>query len=717
MAYVDNIVKDAVENQYFVLMRPKRMVLVSEWTVVASTRYSTPFDFGGGKVYAVYDNSNSVELTEAASSTVGSNEFYFDIETKTLYTNNGTFSPSDYSVTFELYLSTKECLWYRDPLDDSTEVVSWVGCIKDPPKLTLVAPLQSFGFVPFEFSDMRCFNDKNIFQKMMYSSSFNRCDVICWHQCGNRDVDNIERLLTGACDGRISYSTTEITFPVADKIADFDELYNYGGVDGSLEYFSQTTFGTSQNMDPSFDGKPIRTVYGRVEGFVPCNVDYNTDAPSTSNNRDWVVGHGQTAAFWDSYSALITGTYSTTGFKIANADAKYFRNGDRIWIDKGTDQWVTISNIIPNGADTTIDTGTVLSGTLVGFSAKKSFVQNIFLLDVENTHWYQLEYGRDYTEANFAQTTRGFTLTSSAEANAGAPTFNPTNHKLFITIQGKQTLPTISGADFETRPNTNGDTNYGAWVKPGIILYDILKTGFGLPEAQIDTAAFQQIDSDFSGIYGFAIPRQWDSEFPSYREVLENMSIGLGKLFFDKDGLMTVRTIAPVTTADADISKEEMFDFNMEFDFTSMTIVSKKLELNEVLLYLTKRALSGLDPAATNFVTKDNEFAVSSAGGLDRIQEIHGITKTTNFELLGELTPDYLQDVYGDRVCSLTFRTKNALVGLYVGDSIAVTRDDLPGFDPGEDNTRNFIISRIEKGDGELLVTLDDQRSIQDNPY
>lgn len=734
MSYADNVDRDTSENEYFVTLKPRMELPTDGRALFSGSVYSIPFAKGSVTAMFAPDVVPTVTLSLGASSSLSNNQFYYDYVSQILYFRCDVTNPDQltdsFVITFEMYLSTKESLWYSDPTDDTAPIVKWNGCIKTAPTLSMITELQSFGFVPIDVTQMICNNDKNLFQQIMHTASFNKSDVACWHQCGPQITENISQLLVGSIDTRINYSNSQITFPITDRILNFDDTINYGSTDGSLEYFDEATFGASQIIDPDFVGKPIRMVYGKVSGYNGVNVDFDTDAPTTSNNRDWVVGHGQGVAHWDSFSCSAVAAFGTTGFTVSDANAKSFAVGDRLWIDKATDQWVTITTITKTGANTNIDTGTVISGTIAGATISKSYVRNIYLVDLDNTHWYQMEYGRDYTEANFAQTTSGITLRSTAESNAGAPTYDPVVHKLFFDVAGKKTLPTVGGVDFDNLKGVAGSysddvtylNTYGAFFRPAIVLYDFLKTEFGLAESDIDTDSLLGLDQiDFSTI-GFAIPQRTDSvDFPTYKSVLDQiLTIVSAKGFFDSNGQFTVRWIDKIVTADVDFLKEDMLgELSVEYDYSNIAKYNVMASA-ENLLSATYGAKILLDDFHTHFRFFENKdyniFGISLSDDASIV--VNNISKQTSpdtiFSTLS-IDRELFSSIYSDRSCKITFTAKNQSLSLNVGDSIQITRDDLPGFEPGSDNSMFFTVIGVEKGNGSVVITADDQRLVQEN--
>jgi hypothetical protein len=743
MTYAENIVRDTAENEYFVLIKPRISTKDLSWTLYSGDTYQCSFPYGPVEsvtypaIPSMFDDSgNGVDYTLGADrNSLSTHQYYFDEDTKTLYICWGVgaiphTTATPVIITFCLYLSTKECLWYSDPTDSTTATVQWYGCIKQAPTLSMVSDLQNFGYFPFETTTLVCSNDKNIFQQLVYSASFKRATVNCWHQCGTRDTDNIQSFLTGAIDDRVRYSPTQLELQISDLVLTLnDEM--------EMDTFTVSNF---SGLDPDYIGAPIRKVYGLVRGFVPVNVDYNAGSPTTSNNRKWVIGASETG--WDSYSATITSSVDTTHFKISDADAKFFRRGDFVVIDKATDQYTTISTITKSGSDTTIGVADSLSGTVAGGTIKKSAVQAVYFYDDSAKTVYLLKYDRDYTETVHASGTFGITLRSTAEANAGAGTFNPSSDKIWIDVSGRQTMPTIGGVDFDNSKNTaatsisneSGFRNtYGSFQRVAIVLYDFLKREFGLDETEIDTQSLLDLDAICQNEVAFAIPQQASGSMPTYKDVIDKLLLSCNsKLYFDSEGKVVVKPIVQISSADTSILKEEMFEGSYELDFTDIAVANIKSDFRERYPF----------PVETGSVTKilENYWADQdqyrdwdySTHILHHYNiQLHGITKVVDLETyLAEyngatafrwINRDpifriyYFQRIYTNRSGKLSFSSRNLLSQNFLGDSVEVTRDDLPGFAPGADNSRNFSVTKLEKNEGSVSTTLDDQKGVQED--
>lgn len=740
MSYVDNVSRHISKNQYFVMLEARTTLPLSERSVYsgvdlgAGTVYY--FSFPHGIISDVRASGFSGTMTEKTSlaAVTASEDWFYDSSTQRIYFCADFLNPAfgTYSVIFEMYFSTQDVLWHRDPTDDTTEIVKWTGCIKTAPTLSIESELQSFGFIPISPTTLTLVNDRETFQNIFHTISFFKSTAVCWHQCGNLDADDIARLLTGVVDANIKYGKREISFSIVDKIFDFDEKFSYG----SNDTFDGATLGSTYSLDPDFQDKPIRTVYGRVRGFIPCNIDYKTDSPATTDNRDWIVGRGQGAAYWDSKSASIVAATSTTKFTISDADAQDFGIGDVIWVDKATDQWTSIIGITKPGSNTTIEVLDALSGTLAGMTIKKSYVRQAFIVNKSTNHWYELKYGRDYTETTFPQNTSGITLTATAESNSGSPTFDPNDMDMIFDVAGKRTLPTISGADFDALKNTacaSGRNTYGSFQRQAIVLYDFLKTEFGLSESDMDLPAFSGLDQDVQWELAFAIPQEWNADFPTYKEVIQTiLPTCFSKMFYDLNGKLTLRTIGQISTPDVSLEKEDMFDdLEIEYDSTNLCTLNWIGEFYEKYISWTYRAIIGLDDEHTHFSVLESFYSFQNGEAnseqfdflgfainrefVSKIVELETyITSVMAYSSFGGVFPIYFQRIYGVRSCTLRFRCKNALIDLYVGDSVQITRDDLPGFESGEDNSRYWTITKIEKGRGECVVTVDDQRGVQD---
>jgi hypothetical protein len=79
-----------------------------------------------------------------------------------------------------------------------------------------------------------------------------------------------------------------------------------------------------------------------VQGFIPVNIDYVNNNPTTSDNREWVCVGEQTGNAEVS-SVVVVGANTTTTTQVTSAVG--FVAGDTIWLDTTIDKYATIESV------------------------------------------------------------------------------------------------------------------------------------------------------------------------------------------------------------------------------------------------------------------------------------------------------------------------------------------------------------------------------------
>jgi hypothetical protein len=281
MSYAVNNLKDIVRREMFVVMRPKKRV--SSWTLSSGNIYYSSFTFG----YVTAVSINGTAQTLHTSSSVGSGQFYYDSSTQRVYIYDvGGPSASDWVVvTFELYLSTFECTWYRTPTDSTSGEAVFRGVITDAPVITRSSDQNIFGYAPTQDTSVKCRYDAEYLQEILYDATFYRGEVLVYHMAGDLDTANITKIFTGY-GGTHSVTDDSIDINIMDRSFLLDAMMDNGAsaVNYSVGNYDATT------ADPAAVDRIIKSIYGYGRSWVRgvC-MDYNADSPTTSQNRSWAA--------------------------------------------------------------------------------------------------------------------------------------------------------------------------------------------------------------------------------------------------------------------------------------------------------------------------------------------------------------------------------------------------------------------------------------------
>lgn len=683
MSYTDLLDDEGINAQYLAILRPSRRV--TTWTLLSGSVYYNSFSYG--YVYSV--SINGVALTENTSTSLSAGQFYWDNEAGRLYVRKSDSlapSGSDFIIVdYELHFGTFDAHWHRIPTDDTTTVVYFDPVISDVPEIKSNVSELLFGVLPTTSTTIRLINAEHIFEKHLYDSSFNGKEILVYHWLDDLKTANMKLVQRGRL-GNVSYNRGTISAQIYDNLNVFDKEFR-----STQEFFNVTDYPA---VDPSFIGKPVRTVYGVVDGFVPVNIDYVRDNAVTSDNRDWVVrANGSsrndiTRTVPVSPSSTTTRTYldSVTGIKL----------GDSVWLNKTTDEYRFVTAIGANY----IEHAALVSGAAAsGDTVLRGSVGYVDI--IQGGIRYRAHYNRDYTLATHASGALQFTFSSSLESNLSMPQTLSSSDQINCRVYGKQNSVTLSGGAF------GGNSNlYANLTSLEVILFDVLKTYAGLAESAINLTSFT--DLNVTDEIGIAIPEKASSNYPKIKEVIVSLlKSGLVRLYLDFDQKWKVSALAPITTSTKDITDDEILLNSIAYEFDYSDLCS------DFVVSYNHGERSETGNETFNLVRASSNLA----------KYLHGINKTFAHESLhidssgAQVLANRLSYVLGDRLGTMTLGTKNRFFDNIVGDDIEVSSTKLPGFsfNASVTNSREFRIENIEKSLRRVRIKLSDQKGIQDN--
>jgi hypothetical protein len=683
MSYTDLLDEEGINAQYLVILRPARRV--TTWILVSGSVYSNAFSYG--YVYSV--SIDGVALTLASSSALSAGQYYWDNESGVLYVrkyNSSAPTGSNFIVvTYELHLGTFDAHWYRIPTDDTTTVVYFDPVISDVPEIKSNVSELLFGILPTLSTSIRLINAEHIFEKHVYDSSFIGKEILVYHWLDELETANMKLVQKGRM-GNVAYNRGTLSVQIFDNLNFFDKEFR-----STQEFINLTDY---PSADPQFIGKPVRTVYGVVDGFIPVNIDYVRENPTTSDNRDWIVrANGSsrndiTATVPASPSSTTTRTYvdSVAGFKV----------GDSVWIDKTTDEYRFVTAV---GANYIEHTALVSGAASTGNTVKRGTVGYVDI--VQNGIRYRAHYNRDYTIATHTSGALQFSFQTSLESNLSMPATLSASDQINCRVYGKQNNVTLGGPAFGSNSAT-----YANLCSLEVILLDILKAYAGLSESEINTTSFT--DLNVTDEIGVAIPEKASENYPKIKDVLIRvLKSGLVRLYLDFDQKWKVSALAPIVSSSKTIDDAEILVGSVDYEFDYSDICS-----DVVVSYAHgERSETG------------NELYSLVRASSDTAKYIHGLNKTFSHESLhidssgAQTLATRLSYVLGDRSGTMSLSTKNRFFNNIVGDDIEVTSTKLPGFEYDSDveNSRDFRIEQIDKSLRRVKIRLADQKGVQDN--
>lgn len=694
MAYVDLIEKENIDQQFLVIIEPRR--IVEDFTLVSGSIYKTTFDYG--EVVDVMEADSA--LSQASSSGLSAGEFYYDTGTEEFYVRTtGSVNPSGVflTATYEMHFATKDLHFTRDPLDASTREIYYQGLVQKSPILKRTASDNIFGLMPVLSSSISLINADHIFEKHIYDSSFNKARISVYHALKDSPVDeivlaNIDLVYEGLCSD-VSYADSTIQIKTFDGI---DELnVDYRNDDAS--FFSTTDFPT---LNPQSIGKPIRYVYGVVDGFVPVNVDYVESSLATdSDNRVHVV-MGEQVNLSNLTKLVGGGVHTTTRTFLTSVSG--LRTGDQVYMNRasGTDDYKIITDVGANYIDHSI----LADGAMTnGDSVERSYIGKIEI--IQNGILYEPLFTRDWvTSPALSVGTSGFTFANNFEANhVGMEILTP-NDQIFLRVYGRTNDVTLGGSYGSNDSSTANITH------PGVIIVDLFKRVVGIPESRIDIPSFTSFLSARTDAYGLAMPHNSGDAFPTVKALVQEMfQSSLFSLFINDDQKWEIKALGPLGAITKSVDDDEILRGSFDYFFDYQDILS------QIIVQYKRRELSGLEQsgASTLQVTAESLNAIY----------LHKVVKQKTFSSLhfkeadAQELADRLSFIFGDRIGTATIKVKNRFFDTELLDNIEISRTKLPGFayDIDTNRSREFAVEKTQKGLNAVSLDLTDLKGISDN--
>jgi hypothetical protein len=715
VSYSAEVLKENSERHVFAVIKPR--IRITEWTLHTGSVYKNSTAFSNLNVVGVA--FNGAALAAGASPSLSAAQWYFDFNTKTLYVrkaDSSAPSAADWGVvTFEIFLSTWDGFWYRDPSNSATQVVYWRALIKETPSITRSALNVLFGYIPLQSTSIGVVNDKEYFQDWIYDASTCDCECIVWHQAGPLSAVNVHKIFTGIC-GDIDFGDQEINIGIFDKIHKFQlpvsnypysDRYSGLAMEERNNTFIRSIYGRSIYME--------RYLHGVLVGI------YNDTSPGTSDNRNWAF-YSKVAGRGD-FDATVATTHTTTDLTLLNQeDSNQLIPGDEVETRTGT--FVSL-----------------VSG--INYSTKRLFFStaphqtafpNIHVVGardvklIQNGIVYNLKYYRDYTDVSIDSNTYGIALTTSAESNVGASTINPKNGDTIVAkIRGAKISPTYSAAPLFTGKDS--------FANPIVILYHFLKDRMGYAESEIEVASFISLAATETSRIYFSCPETLGEEPEKYADVLTKiMASCFIHLFVTDLGQFKIRRVgqlaspATVSLTDDDIA-------NPKYSFAYSDVGDVKLILHRLDIALTVSKTAVLSGGAGALVNSQASLAPTLEASYNANTYLHKrankIDVGTYFEVYRDLSAatyaaeapatNYnakISQLIGERRHLLACEIKIGGHDLELGDTVELVRELQPGFTfiEGTTYSRSYVVVEIRKDINGVSVILDDQKSVTGNP-
>lgn len=726
MSYLTNLEKDYQQAQYMVVALPRRLI-TDTWQVYSGDIYYIDFDYGYvSQVFQpVSANPNSGILVESTSgaASLTSGQFYYDYDAGRLYVRLFLdLDPNDYDmvVGYELYFATVDVNWHRVPTDTTTTQVHFHGLITKPPTIRQASSDVIFGIIPTNSTSIDLIAVDGYLNPHLYDSSWNAVDIRVYHWVGKLASGNISRVISGVSQEPV-YTDRSISIRILDRTNVLNRQYDYPNVFGNSFFQIGTIVDTELEVITKDLGKPIRKIYGRVDGFIPLNkypVEDNAGSLGSPYNKQWVITSDSSEL-----APLITRTITASTLLFGSTTELTFSSVDGLNVD----DWVYFTNsaetVVTNdiGIIVKIDDANnkiwVESGTQpsVGEKLKRSAVGYVWVISDGVIYPF-----------NSANPSNGYTLSGGnlvlnrSLVDFGSPRNINHTDQVFIRAYGRDTIFfTLGGSAFGTK-----DARIGAITNPVVIIYDLLR-GCGIQESDIDTASFTALEPLMDDTLGFSVPQQEGQEFDTYKDIIQKIcQTSLLRLYINENDKWEINQVGPIGTVDFEIDDTDIIDGSFQYTLDHSDIVSDvKVE------YSFSEFIYGVFSPANRYL--NYEKSRSDVRNLHRIRKYKTIqslhvsnildaeewsTDTVYFSDEADRLADRLSYIYGERRSFVRILLRPKFFGINVGDVVRINRTRMPGYELTDTvQSRDFVVIEVTKDLRGVEVVLDDQKGIEDN--
>lgn len=681
--------KEGINSQYLLVVTPRRFV-GGPWTNVSGTIYRASFDYG--EVVAVRDEDTL--LSAAASAAVGSNEFYFDVTASELYIDVAT-DPTGREVTasYELYFGTFDAHFYRDPLDAGTREVYFEPLIMRSPTITSNVSELIFGFFPAESTSVELSNMTAFFNRHVYDSSFHEAGLNLYHYLGELEISNIKLVYRGLISA-VNYSDDRVSFRVLDRANIFSKEYRHPS---DRQFFDEATFPA---IDPDFKNRPIRKVFGVMEGVIGINYAYDETVSSSTNHL--FALHSGTASV-GSLTKTAAALSTTTRTYLDSASG--LQVGDNLWIDStlgpSFDEYPVVTAV--GFSPDYVDHQAITNAAQAGDTVLRSFVGSVSV--IMDGAAYRLSGEEWSAVSDGAKGILGVAIEQALLTTT--PRMVGPQDTVYVRFYGEKASETLGGNPFGSDSVTTGTLTQGV-----VLLWKILRGALGLSESELATSSFTALAGSVTDQLGFQIPLRTGDDFPPLREVVSDILASLLlKLALDDSGKWAVSQTGPLSSATKSLTDDEILasQFSYSFDYQEI--------LSDVLVDFAPSEINSRSERAGDLFFKTARETSTVA------KRLHGVTRQKTFrsfhfkESEAEVLARRLSYYFGERRGTVRLKTKNRFFDTEIGDVTEVSRTRLPGFSFAQETerARDFTVSRTAKSLYEIELELDDQKGIEDN--
>lgn len=718
----------------FVVLEPG--ILADDWTLDASMG-------GGTNVYyhalhagdiVSFKVNNSTTFTAATTlsgfGTGTNNKYYFDISNNRIYADFNAQLPVSFldttyvHIKYRFYASSNEIIHPKDPLNDLSSQVYWYPLLGGGFSSSRSLDQNLRGFVPSFSSSVQLLNDGGEAYNLVNKSTLSNAYIAQYVCAGERLAANTVQIFTGICrstdadDGRISIAFT-------DNIERFSENFPHSG--GSTRYL----LSEFPDLNAAQDQYPIREVYGRVDGVLGVNLDY--EKGSSGRNLIWSLckhyGPDQTN---DSLTITVVSNAGTTATRTYFSSVAGISVGDNLVNQTNptnrTMLEVTGVNTSLNYLDHTSANGDFSFGGGATLPAPgnvyvRDRVGYAYAVNENRTFFIRLDRGAypltynagltDFRGNVSLDTTKKILKVTFYGSGATSALNNDDLGEWFLwaRVYGQRGVSTISGSPIDKRSLNTGTSS--AWYQ---VLYDILRNKAGLSESSVESSLFTDLEASSTREpdVGVMVPKAIGEEMPTLRDVIsEILTASPANLYTDSSGVFNVKKVLPLTSAVQTFTKDDIIagSFSYNEDFTDVA----------TKIYLSYGGSEVSNPSdSANAIAQPTEQKTEHVDSL--VASIYPGTKSESVYapliIPSEATDlvTKLGHIYFWPKNIIKFDVSPSFIGLNIGDTIEISRDVLPGYyGAGGLKTLKYIIISLDISDSKITVKAWDQKGIERN--
>lgn len=711
--------KNLPKNKAITLVRLRPRIRVTGWIsdIAAPDIYRATWS---ENVYGLMVDSATDYLQEAASENECEdtpNTYFVNAPGKAIVLNSPAVNPNEAMVIVEwdVHLASRDLRWFKNPMDANSGNRFWSGGIVSAPAPTQGNQDLIFGYSPIQSTGISVQVADGFLMPYLHSWSLYGSPIKVWQCIGELKAENISELFVGT-GGDMNMQDGVLEIGVQDPLRLLDG--KWAGDTFVMDDFSA--------LDPIASGWPIREVFGFLPTFLPVNIDFpSIGGPTIYTNRKWVVQKGTLLNSAALQTIIDWGPGVNNAFTTRVVDASHFMVGDSILITENATLKPTSITAVDYDTNTISHLGIGARAQGIVDTVARGFCSKVSIRATPEGDrreiYYDLRYGVDYTEEEFAKGTIGIHLVDNFEGGTLFPdtgyVFDPQRHRLHVSVYGKKALPKkLDGVtDFGSLAYYGGTAGH-----PVVILWDILTTKIPAFKdiVPLDEPAWEAMAGSFDRTIGLAVPAEQNQEFPTWKAVAQQLfQTELLRMHFKIESGLSVLTITQTGLAEGGgkaVTSHELISPGFEWEFQDIysrlvfalnlgELREKELEIDRHSTYLYPDMESEASP-------------LRAAAYLHRSEKSFGFQSLFSFEPDAQLVAWRVAKLIGERRGLIRAFLPRSFIEESIDDNASVQLERLTGFPvTAQTKIRNYKLTQHQKSAEGVRVILDDQKGIQDS--